>query len=321
MKKFFGTLVVVATGFLALAFATQPASLEPWRRTPIVEGDIDEYLQSSESRIDEKFGIIPGTEKRVRWQPAKRSVKTPRSIVYFHGFSATRQEIAPVAEMIADRIGANLFETRLRGHGRKREQLSNVVAEEWLVDAAEALTIGADIGNDVILIGTSTGGTVILAMLNHPQMQHVSDIVLISPNLVVRDTNSELLTKPGGPLAARLIIGKSSSWEPHNEVQGRYWTTTYPLASVIEMMRLVNLARLQTAASIEQRLLSIASPLDQVVDPIGSKAYISNISAPVNEHVDFMLAKDPSNHVLAGNILSPSSNEPMANIIVEFLQR
>ncbi|MDD4273595.1 MAG: hypothetical protein PHG14_07705 [Desulfobacter postgatei] len=38
--------------------------------------------------------------------------------VYIHGFSATRKETAPLSDLVAKTLNANLFYTRLSGHGR-----------------------------------------------------------------------------------------------------------------------------------------------------------------------------------------------------------
>ncbi len=157
------------------------------------------------------------------------------------GFSATRQEIAPTAELVADALGANLFETRLAGHGRTTNAMQGVVAEDWLADAAEALAIGAKIGDRTILVGTSTGATLAMAMVGHAAMDNVEAIVMVSPNFAPQEPGARWLTRPLGPLLARIFIGETRSWTPKNEEQGLYWSTSYPMATVIEVMRLVRL--------------------------------------------------------------------------------
>jgi alpha-beta hydrolase superfamily lysophospholipase len=99
-----------------------------------------------------------------------------------HGFSATRQEIAPVPERVAAALGANLFETRLAGHGRERDGLVDVRAEQWLDDGRELLGVGRALGERLTLIGTSTGATLALALASHPDFRVVDSLVLISPN-------------------------------------------------------------------------------------------------------------------------------------------
>jgi len=82
--------------------------------------DLDAYLASSEAAYDD---IVPGTEKKIIWA-GEAGEKTPLSIVYLHGFSATRQETAPLAEELAAELGANLYYDHFTGHGRSGEALA-----------------------------------------------------------------------------------------------------------------------------------------------------------------------------------------------------
>lgn len=317
-RPFLSSMLLALAILVVVGWSSQPANLTLPDGIPLLPADLDHYLSSAEAREREAYGLVPGTEKRIRWF-ADSGEKTNLSLVYLHGFSATRQEVAPVTEIVADALGANLFETRLTAHGRERDALRDVRAEDWLWDAAEALAVGGAIGERVIVISTSTGGTLALAMLRHPLMQQVDTLVLMAPNLVLRDSSSEIMTWPGGPLIARLIIGESRSWAPKNELQERYWTTTYPTDSVVEVVRLMQFARESLPAKVDQHILTIASPKDQVVDPVGSREWIAKVEAGRNEHRDFTLSTDPGQHVLAGEILSPASSAPLASIIVDFV--
>ena len=165
---------------VAALWILTPAKLQPEIEALVLPDDLEAWLQQTEQQASNRFGLVPGTEKRITW--AGDDVQTPYSVLYLHGFSATRQETAPLAEIVAARLEANLYETRLTGHGRKRESLTGVRAEDWLQDAVEALTIAARLGERVIVIGTSTGATLAAAMLGHPVMDSVDTLVMISPN-------------------------------------------------------------------------------------------------------------------------------------------
>ena len=120
----------------------------------IVPQDLDQYLSQSESEIPH---ITPQTEKTITWaNPAK--TRTALSVVYLHGYSATRQETAPLANEIAAQLGANLFCTRLCGHGLSGEALAQATVNDWLNDAMGAVEIGKRLGDKVIVMGVSTGG-------------------------------------------------------------------------------------------------------------------------------------------------------------------
>ncbi|MCS6810762.1 MAG: hypothetical protein NZ694_05770, partial [Tepidimonas sp.] len=116
---------------------------------------LDAWLAAQEQAV---AGLRPQAAKRVVWHGVAGQ-RTPWAVVYLHGFTATRMETHPLAERVAQALGANLFETRLSGHGQPAEALREVRAQDWLADAVEAVRIGAMLGERVLVIGTSTGGT------------------------------------------------------------------------------------------------------------------------------------------------------------------
>jgi len=315
-------LAIAATAALlgGLAWLTTPPALVNAAVRPQLPDDIEAWLADAERQVATQYSLIPDTEKRVTWH-GEAGTRTPYAVVTLHGFSATRQETAPLAERVATALGANLFETRLTGHGHAEQPMQEVRAEDWLADTAEALAIGARIGDKIVVIGTSTGGTLALAMSNHRAADTVSDIVLISPNVQPSDGNAAWLTRPAGPLIARLIAGGTRSWEAHNERQARYWSTSYPLEAAIEVMRLVDLLDARLPMTLQQNLLVLLSPRDTVVSPAATKQAYEHIDAPRKALIEIEDAGDPSNHVLAGDILSPDSTDEVSVMIVDFVLR
>lgn len=313
--------VVIAALLFALAalWMLTPAKLEPAHTDVLLPDDIEAWLADSERATATRYGLVAGTEKRIRWFAGQQV--TGYAVVYLHGFSATRQETAPLAELVADSLGANLFETRLRGHGQQTGALADAQAEDWLLDAAEALAIASRLGEKVVLIGTSTGATLAIAMLGHPAMRSVDTIVMLSPNFAPRDPAAAWLTRPAGPLIARLLVGETRSWQPYNAAQARYWSTSYPMNSAVEMMRLVGLARRQLPLRIPQRLLMFYSNEDSVVSPAAAVAAFDAIEAPQKARLEVEDPGDPSHHVLAGDVLSAESTRQIADDIVDFIRR
>ena len=316
-------LLVIAAAtalFLGLVYLNTPPALVNAATSPQLPEDIEAWLADSEQRVAAQYALIPDTEKRVTWY-GDSGTRTPYAVVSLHGFSATRQETAPLAERVAASLGANLFETRLTGHGHMKLPMHEVRAEDWLADAAEAFAVGARLGEKIVVIGTSTGGTLALAMSGHQTADAVSDMVLISPNVRPSDGNAAWLTGPAGPLIARLVAGDTRSWEAHNERQARYWSTSYPIEAAIEVMRLVDLLNERLPMQLAQDLLVLVSPDDEVVSAEATKQAFERIDAPQRALVEIEHAGDPSNHVLAGDILSPGSTDDIAALIVDFVQR
>jgi pimeloyl-ACP methyl ester carboxylesterase len=264
-------------------------------------------------------GLIPETESRIVW--ANGEARTPWSVVSLPGFSATRQETAPLAETVATLLNANLYEARLTGHGLAEQPLDGVRAEDWLQDAADALATGAAIGDKIIVIGTSTGATLAAAMLDHDLAKHIDTLVMISPNFEPRDPGARWLTRPAGPLLARLTVGDTRCWEPHNELQARFWSTCYPTAAAVEMMRLVDRANRLLPASISQRLLMFYSRDDSVISPEAALEMFDATASPQKAALEITDSGDPSQHVLAGDILSPTTTRSMAEAIAGFIER
>jgi len=312
-------ILAVALALGAGLWASTPPALVPDTQVPVLPDDLDAWLDATEQRTDETFGIIPGTAKRILWADGQQP--TTYAVVYLHGFSATRQETAPLAELVADALGANLFETRLSGHGYQRDGLLDVRAEAWLADGAEALAVGQRIGRKTIIIATSTGASIAAAMLGQPGMESVDTIVMVSPNFAPQGAGAAWLTRPAGPLLARLIAGEYRSWETDNAQQMHFWTTHYPMATVIEVMRLVDLANKRLPAKIRQRLLMFYDEDDSVVSPQAALQVFSATEAPEKVAIAVRDTGDPSHHVLAGDILSPETTTAIAATIVEFIRR
>lgn len=308
-------LLVILAG---TAWLLTPPRLAGTRWLPDIPDDIDRWLDESERSVNDEFELIPGTEKRLLWR--ERGHRTRYSVVYLHGFSATRQEIAPVAERVADRLGANLFETRLTGHGHGRLPMHEVRAEDWLADGVEALGVGSTIGEQVIVIGTSTGSTLALALADHEWMRNVVALVLISPNMAPADPKALWLTRPAGPLLARLIAGDTRSWTAHNAEQERYWSTSYPTGATVEVMRLVDRAARLAKRPLAQAVLMMLSPRDTVISPTAARATFDALDASRKKLIEVADSGDPSNHILAGRILSPDTTDSVVDDIVRFVE-
>ena len=155
--------------------------------------DLDRYLAEAEARVP---NLKPGAEKTIRWAGVP-GVKTDIALIYVHGFSASRNEIQPVPERVAEALGANLFQTRLVGHGRDGPALGGARANDWINDMAEALAIGAQLGERVVVIGTSTGATLSLLFSVNPGFEFaMSGMILISPNFEIAAEGANLLTRP-----------------------------------------------------------------------------------------------------------------------------
>lgn len=286
-------------------------------RLPRELAALDDYLQAEEARAP---GLTPGTERRIVWFDGER--RTKRALVYLHGFSATRQETAPLAEEVARDLGANLYEARLRGHGQAGEALGHVSAQDWLSDAAEALAIGRQLGEEVVILGTSTGATLALWLATRPAEERagLSALVLLSPNLGPKASEAGLLTLPWAEVLLPVLIPERS-WTPRNPEHARYWTSTYPLGALFPMQALVEEVQATDPARLTVPTLFVYNPNDDVIDAAKVDDWFARLPLASKARIQPQPAANEDAHVLAGRILSPSQTEPLRAQIVQFLSR
>lgn len=277
--------------------------------------DLDSYLERTESTCQ---ALVPGTEKKIVWArtPGEQSAL---ALVYVHGFSASRQDTAPLAEMVARRLDANLFSTRLTGHGCGGEAMSTGSVQAWVNDLHEAMEIGRRLGRRVVLMGISTGGTLALWQAARENPEAVAALVLLSPNFGPADRRTVILTWPWGAQLAELLVGKTRSWQPVNEEQGRYWTSSYPVRALLPMMGMVKLVRSLELEEVRIPTLVVYSPEDKLVDVTAILAAFHRLGAARKLLVACPGVGDPYGHVLAGDILSPVTTEPVASSVVDFV--
>ncbi|HMO07618.1 MAG TPA: alpha/beta hydrolase [Paracoccaceae bacterium] len=244
-------------------------------------------------------------------------------MVYVHGFSADRQEVRPLPDLVAQGLGANLYFARLAGHGRTGEAMAQATPEDWMHDMAEALAIGRRIGDRVLVIGTSTGATLITVALADPAgTEGVAGVVLISPNYRLASGLSQaILDAPFVRAWGPLVAGSERSFEPLNEGHARQWTTRYPTAALFPMATLMRRARAIDLGSIAVPALFIQSPADRVVSAPETARVAAAWGGPTLLHApDLTPQDDPHAHVVAGDILSPSQTAPLAALVVDWAQ-
>ena len=284
---------------------------------PAIGEDVDAYLDAAEAGVP---NIRPGAQKGVEWADPRAREPTPWSVVYLHGFSADRHEVEPLVADLADGLGANTFSGRLTGHGRDSPAMGEATADAWLRDAAEAMEVGRAIGHRVLLIGTSTGGTLALWAAAQPELaQDLEALVLLSPNFHPRDRKARLLLWPWGGLIARMVEGPERCFETHNEAHARHWTECYPTSALLPMMALAEHVRTSRLEEIRTPTLVVYVPDDQVVDPRETEEAFQRLGAEPKALFAVEAPGDPERHVPAGAALSPASTDEVRRAIEAFI--
>ena len=313
-----GLLLGLTLAGLALLAPKEPVDLVAFFDATQLSDGIDPYLQRSEARFDD---IVPGTEKRMVWATAPET-RAPWTVVYVHGFSATSEEIRPVPDRVAQGLGANLFFTRLAGHGRGGPAMAEPVVQDWMADMAEALAIGRATGDRVLVISTSTGGTLTaLAALDPDLSQQMDAVVMVSPNFGLMSPTARILTWPGVRWWGPKLAGAERSFEPSSPAHAQFWTTRYPTVALIPMAAAVEAALTRDMTLARVPALVVMDDRDQIVDPMMTRAVMSQWGGPTRLHgVVTGPGDDPRSHVIAGDILSPGQTDGVVQAILDWAQ-
>lgn len=309
--------LVIALAAIWLLWPREPVDTEISFDPRILPEDLDVYLAKEEGRFSD---ITPGVEKRIIWAGAVGE-QTDLAIVNVHGFSATSEEIRPVPDAVARALGANLFFTRLRGHGRGGLAMAEPVAGDWMEDVAEALAIGRQLGREVVVISTSTGGTISAVAATNPKLvEAVKGIVFVSPNFRIKNPTTTILEWPLARSWSTLVAGAERSFAPLNDAHKKYWTTLYPTVALIPMAAIVKFARDLDYSGVTTPALFMFSDDDAVVDAETTRAISTKWGGAVTLNPRKMGPDDdPFNHVIAGDILSPSQNAETTELILEWI--
>ncbi|WP_425358793.1 alpha/beta hydrolase [Aquibium carbonis] len=279
--------------------------------------DLDSWLAGREAEVP---GIRPGLEKQVVWAYPVSRARTPLAIVYVHGFSASKGEIRPLPDKVAEALGANLFYTRLAGHGQDGAAMATASVNAWVNDFAEALAIGERLGDRVIIVATSTGASIASWAATEPGLRdRMAALVLVSPNYGIQAAGAGLLAGPWGLQIARLVAGGERGFEPANESHARFWTTRYPIEAVLPMSTVVSMAAAAPVEHAAVPALFVFSDADLVVRPDLTRGIAARWGAP-NAIVSVEESDDPSNHVIAGDAMSPRTTERLAAAVVDWIR-
>ena len=282
-----------------------------------VGDDLEAYLEQSEAAVD---NLRPGAEKQIVWHYSTSLQPTELGIIYVHGFSATNMEIRPVPDQVARALRANLYFARLTGHGRDGPAMGEATLGAWANDMAEAIAIGRKFAKKLIIIGTSTGGTLATWAAAHPELSgDIAGLVLISPNYALQDISTGMMNMPWAETILPMIGGKERSWEPRNEQQGKWWTTRYPTKAIFPMGALLAKVEAIDKTGIDIPALFIFSHADKVVSPEATQEVASQWGGDV-QVMNIDTPDDPFSHVITGDILSPNTTEPVANRIVDWIR-
>jgi esterase/lipase len=295
-------LLLTAVYFLG----PHPSSAKFNNTLPIIsnQANLDSLIQVGEKA----HKIKTNNEAKIIWADSTHT-QTEYAIVYLHGFSASQMEGAPIHENIAKAYHCNLYLARLAEHGiDTTEDLMNLTAEKYWESAKQAYAIGKKLGKKVIIMSTSTGGTLSLQLA--AAFPEIAGLIMYSPNIEINNPAAPLLNNPWGLQIARFVKGGNyADIRFKNAEYPKYWNTHYRLESTVELQNLIEATMTaETFKKINQPALALyyykdEANQDNVVKVSAIKEMMSSISTPQNLKRTVAIP-NAGNHVLASPIVS-----------------
>ncbi|MBS1596596.1 MAG: alpha/beta fold hydrolase [Bacteroidetes bacterium] len=255
MRRKWLVLIPVAVILIYIA-GPSPDAPKYNQEMPVVPGDANS-LEKYVHDIESQHKLKPDNEARIVWANDSTKQKTPYSIVYLHGFSASQKEGDPIHRNIAKEFDCNLYLSRLAEHGiDTSEQLIHLTADNYWESAKQALAIGKQLGKKVILMGTSTGGTLAL-QLAAAYPNDIAGLILMSPNIAINDPNAWVLNNHWGLQVARMV--KKSDYNASDDdrpIYKQYWNKPYRLEAAVALEELLETTmNKETFEKVKQPLL------------------------------------------------------------------
>lgn len=232
--------IVLSCIVFLIAYFIGPAPHHPkWSSwmpaVPLQPDSLEQYILNKEKR----HHVKTDNEAHIEWFDSARR-KTEYAIIYLHGFSASYMEGDPVHRRFAKAFGGNLYLQRMSDHGiDTTDALINFTSDHYWESAKEALAIGKAIGDKVIIMSTSTGSTVALALA----AQFPADVyalINLSPNIAINNSAAFILNNPWGLYVARMVVGgKYKESEDLTEERSRYWYKKYRLEGAVQLQEML----------------------------------------------------------------------------------
>ena len=228
-------LAVLIITYLAGPVPHDPTYTTEWPNLPSSLSKLQNYVEQTEAAKPTR----KDNQARILWYHNKPTI-TDYSFVYLHGFAGSYRDGYPLNVNVADTFGANIYLARWADHGLKPPaSLSGFTPEAAWESAKEALAIGQRIGRKVIIMSTSTGGTLALRLAAaYPDSIHA--LINISPNIEDDQLGAFLLNTPWGYELAHLVsLGSHREIEHEQAIARQYWDTLYPAEALVNLQGLV----------------------------------------------------------------------------------
>jgi esterase/lipase len=234
MKKILIGVVVLAVVYLVGPQPKTPNYAPALPDLPNSGFALQTYVEAQEQGHKTK----PDNEAEIVWHNPVVRTKTPVAVLYLHGFSASKREGFPTHMRFAEKYGCNLYLARLSDHGiDTTDAMYNLTPDRLWESAKEAYAIAKRLGDEVVIMSTSTGGTLALKLAaTYPE---IKGLINLSPNIAINDPSAFMLNNPWGLHIAKLVMGGNFRTVESDETYRKYWYHTYRIESIVALEELV----------------------------------------------------------------------------------
>lgn len=280
------TLVVLSV--VMVLYVAGPSPKQPVYNIALPNVPTAAALPAFVQQMEAQHKLKPNNEARIVWYNDSLQQPTEYALVYLHGFSASQEEGNPTHRDIAKALGANLYLARLDQHGVDTAAPLLHYSPEGLWQSAQmAYAIGKQLGKKVILMGTSTGGSVALQLAaTYPE---IAGLVLISPNIRINDPNAWMLNNHWGKQIAELVIGSNTRTVTDDRpIYKQYWNYEYRIESLVALQEYLETAMVPTTfAKVKQPVLTLAYyKNEQEQDPVVKVSAMRDMYASLGTATD-----------------------------------
>lgn len=320
---------IVALGLvlaLLLVYAAGPREPRRWRwaRHQIPEDSraLGDYLAGCEAGK----GIKQGLEKQIEWY-AEPGAPSEVVLVYFHGFTASRFELDPVPRQLAKALKANAYYVRFAGHGLddNGHGIAKVRYADWVNDVQQALKVACKLGNKIVLMSCSTGGSMATWAAQH-MPQPLSALIFVSPNYQINHPLAFLLTNPWARALSKLVEPPRRGWTgepwwtPEDWQRAAYiGTMEHDTPAVFPVAIAALIARRAPFEDMTTPALFLIDPEDKTVRSSVTQRQVYPRWAGPKRLVE-LTCDHTNHHVLCGNLASPRTNEAVLKACKSFVE-
>lgn len=236
--RFLGIVLLLAV--VVYLLGPKPPAPELNKNLPSIGASIA-TIENYVAQNDEGLTLKPDNESRIFWHNHTSKERTDFALLYLHGFSASWYEGYPVHVEFAKKFGCNLYIPRLASHGIETEDaLIDMTPDRLWESAKNALMVARSLGKKVIIMSTSTGGTLGLKLAaDFPE--YVDGLILYSPNIKINNGSAFILSKPWGLQIGRKVNGGKYriTNEDFDSEDCKYWNCKYRMEATVYLQQLV----------------------------------------------------------------------------------